>query len=301
MNSKIIEIAKDLKKFFIDDMEQLNEISIFLCGGKGTEEEKFRRIVGNNIAQTLSKYSYSVYYPEDMFIDLILGHGKHDLLTLENLLANSVNSVVILLQSPGTFTELGAFSNHKDLKDKLIVIVDPKYKRSKSFINFGPIRHLESKTKSRVIFSNMNVSNLKNLVKETTDAARDIAKYSTPLKVLSNPVASYNFYLALVYVFDSVQKSIILDIPAELLEADQNTAVTVAEAVINTLVNERKIISDLGRLSITDKGIANLIYENSTKRRSSEILSFLSHFRLNVLNLGLRTKYNNILKGVVGS
>jgi len=54
-----------------------------------------------------------------MFIEFILGHQKQDLLTLENLLADSVNTVVILLQSPGTFTELGAFTNYEKLTEML--------------------------------------------------------------------------------------------------------------------------------------------------------------------------------------
>ena len=125
MNPRVIKIASKLRDQFLDPLTT-SDISIFLCGGAGDHEAELRRKLGAALAALKSKYRYSIFYPEDMFMELVLGHQKLDLLTLENILAKSVSSVVILLHSAGTLTELGAFSNHRLLKDKLVVVMDPK-------------------------------------------------------------------------------------------------------------------------------------------------------------------------------
>ena len=109
MNQRIVEIATNLKNFYLESFLKKDNVSIFLCGGSSPTDEKFRRELGTTISTTKSKYRYSVFFPEDMFVELILGHQGVDLLTLENLLAESVSAVTILVQSPGTIAELGAF------------------------------------------------------------------------------------------------------------------------------------------------------------------------------------------------
>lgn len=294
MHSKIIEIVNELNKQFLDKSQNLNDISIFLCGGSGKEEEKFRRKVGEKISRRLSNYKYSVYYPEDMFIELILGYQKKDLLTLENLLADSANAVVILLQSPGTFTELGAFTNYKKLSNKLIVIIDPRFARKRSFINLGPVRFLETKTKSKVLFIPMDNSNFNKLVEQITDTARDMAKHSLPVRDLTNPIFAYRFYLALIYIFEPIPKDAIFAISRLLTTNEEKIIVTVAEIVINSLINERRVSLSSKNLSTTSKGSDDLIYAGNTKKRARIVSAFLTELRLEALNLIYRKNYRRI-------
>jgi len=292
--SKILDIAQELKKEFLDELPRTSEISLFLCGGGSAEELRFRRQIGKKISQIKSKYLYSVYYPEDMFIELILGHQRKDLLSLEDLLATGANCVVILLQSPGTFSELGAFTNYSELKNKLVVVIEPKYKHSRSFISLGPIRFLETRTQSKVLYYRMDTSNLDFLSKEIAEASRNIARHSTPINDLSNPIASCKFYLSLIYVFDLISKdylSALIEKLADNESTDKITALTVYEAVLGGLFSERKIAYFSDKLSITPKGINDLVYDNKTKRRSSYIISLLSKFRIDTLNITLRRKY----------
>jgi hypothetical protein len=294
LNSKIIEIADKLKNKFLNESQNTNEISIFLCGGSGKEEEKFRRKVGEKISSKLSNYKYSVYYPEDMFIELILGYQKQDLLTLENLLADSASAVVILLQSPGTFTELGAFTNYKKLSNKLIVIIDPRFERRRSFINLGPIRFLKDKTKSKVLFMPMDNSNFNKLIEQITDTARDMAKHSLPIRDLTNPIFAYKFYLALIYIFEPIPKYAIFAILKLLATNEEKNIVTVAEIVINSLINERRVTLSSENLSTTSKGADDLIYDSNTKKRASITSAFLTEIRLEALNLIYRKDYRRI-------
>jgi len=303
LHRKIIEIANKLYIQFLNKSQNLNEISIFLCGGSGKEEEKFRRKVGEKICSTskLSNYKYSVYYPEDMFIELILGHQKQDLLTLENLLADSASAVVILLQSPGTFTELGAFTNYKELSNKLIVIIDPRFARKRSFINLGPVRFLKTKTKSKVLFKPMDNMNLKKLVEQITNTARDMAKCSLPIRDLTNPIFAYKFYLELIYVFDPIPKNAVIAISRVLATSEERNVVTVAEIVINSLINERRVFLSSNNLSTTSKGADDLIYGSNTKKRAYLVLEFLTELRLEALNLIHRKNYRRIWGEAEGS
>ena len=197
MNQRIVEIATNLKNFYLESFLKKDNVSIFLCGGSSPTDEKFRRELGTTISTTKSKYRYSVFFLEDMFVELILGHQGVDLLTLENLLAESVSAVTILVQSPGTIAELGAFSNHPRLKNKLVVVMDPRYQKSQSFINTGCVRHLQKETSSRVIHQRIQNTNLENLSKAIVLAAREIGMLHPPTTDLTNPISCYEFYLAL--------------------------------------------------------------------------------------------------------
>ena len=82
------------------------------------------------------------------------GH-KGNILDIENEISVFADKIVIVLESPSTFTELGAFS-HEKLREKIIVINDSKFKDSKSFINVGPIEAIKEASKeNQVIYYKM--------------------------------------------------------------------------------------------------------------------------------------------------
>lgn len=61
----------------------------------------------------------------------------------EKVIADTVDSVLIFPESPGSFAELGFFSAHTDIAEKTLVAVRPEH-QTNSFIMLGPI-HLISK------------------------------------------------------------------------------------------------------------------------------------------------------------
>ncbi len=100
--------------------------TVFLCGADLGDSKTGR----HKLAKLFEKYPrYKLLYPEDLFDDLMAGQGQQSLLVLENILADSVDCIAILLQSPGTFTELGAFSNHARLCNKLIIVIDKEFNK----------------------------------------------------------------------------------------------------------------------------------------------------------------------------
>lgn len=101
------------------------------CGYENTNRgitDKYLRRKSDDIFIVLSEKLW-----EDSF-DLNI-----DLLTFEEFLAEVSDSIILFVESPGSFCELGAFAYAEKLfSDKLIVVIDEKFKGDKSFIITGP-------------------------------------------------------------------------------------------------------------------------------------------------------------------
>lgn len=83
-----------------------------------------------------------------------------DLLTFEEFLAEVSDSIILFAESPGSFCELGAFAYAEKLfSDKLIIVMDEKYKGDKSFINIGPTAKA-LKDGAKVIYAPLNGTGL---------------------------------------------------------------------------------------------------------------------------------------------
>ena len=232
-----------------------------------------------------------------MFVELVFGHQKQDLLTLENLLASSVSAVTILLHSPGTFTELGAFSNHDLLKEKLVVVIDPKYMKSQSFINTGPIRHLRKETSSQVLFLKMDELNLDQLVKAVAEGSRSISSAHPPSRNLTNPIACYELYLALLYVLDPMPRKAFALVAGMMKPEAEKLARISAETVVNGMINKGDALLVSQDVRISDKGVKTLYDAAGSARRLSDLKAFLSGLRISALNGQLRKRYKRFWGG----
>ena len=138
-------------------------VDLFLCGAASTREKTSYR---DKLRDKLKQYNrISVLYPEDLFLE-VLNRKKYDLLTLEKFLANNCDYIVIVCESPGSFTELGAFVNNSDTVDKVIVLLQTKYKNAKSFIRQGPVQYIYSKNKNHVIYYNTDVLEATDKIKK---------------------------------------------------------------------------------------------------------------------------------------
>lgn len=126
-------------------------IDIFLCGGAKTKSKVNRDAIRRN----LEKYGFlfNIFYPEDLFIEL-LNKKEYDLLSLEKYLAENSDYIVIVCESMGSAAELGAFVNNVETFSKVIVLQDLKFKNIKSFISEGPIKYLKKKYKNHVLSYN---------------------------------------------------------------------------------------------------------------------------------------------------
>lgn len=71
------------------------------------------------------------------------GLGKYkDLLAFERDLGYLTDAVVVFLEGPGSFAELGAFSQIDSLASKLVVVIASEHHQDDSFISLGPVRQI---------------------------------------------------------------------------------------------------------------------------------------------------------------
>ncbi len=83
-----------------------------------------------------------------------------DLLTFEEFLAEVSDAIVLFVESPGSFCELGAFAYADKLfSDKLIIVIDEKYEGDESFIITGPTAKAK-KDGAKVIYAPLDGTGL---------------------------------------------------------------------------------------------------------------------------------------------
>lgn len=83
--------------------------------------------------------------------------SNYDFLTIEDRLADYSDCIIIVLESNGAFAELGAFTIKDELAKIVLVINDYEFKKSDSFINYGPIAKVNQISKFKpTIYTNLN-------------------------------------------------------------------------------------------------------------------------------------------------
>jgi len=111
---------------------------IFLCGSANSAPR-------DALAAYLRKYHPNklVFYAEEVWSHMAKNSAS-SALEMENRLAELADIVIIIVNSPGTFAELGAFSLNDRLRRKLLPILDVDHRDAPSFINTGPVRSVDT-------------------------------------------------------------------------------------------------------------------------------------------------------------
>ena len=106
---------------------------VFLCGGANSQPR-------DSLLRYLEKYAKDalVFRADDVWAQI--ASTDQNALEMEAYLADLADVVIVIVESPGTFAELGAFSNSNGLRRKLLPILDVQYIDAPSFINTGPVR-----------------------------------------------------------------------------------------------------------------------------------------------------------------
>jgi hypothetical protein len=145
-----------------------------------------------------------------------------------------------------------------------------------------------------VIYEEMQKESLENLTKAITLGAREIGMTSPPTIDLTNPIACYEFYLALIFALDPVPKSAVLNLSIALQPEPESLVVTAAETAIIALLNQRDILLVSGTLSVSQKGIETLFAGSRTDKRRTALRATLSEARIEALNIILRKQRRRI-------
>lgn len=123
---------------------------VFLCGKQQSRSR-------DALFDYLRQYHPNVFifYAETVWSH-VANLAKTNALEMENELAHLSDIIIILVESPGTFTELGAFSLHENLRPKLLPILDRRFRDTDSFINTGPVAWIDESSRfAPAIYTNL--------------------------------------------------------------------------------------------------------------------------------------------------
>ena len=120
----------------------VSEKYVFLCGAtaKNNEISPRRKAIIAFGKENLPHINFII--AEKFFHNMTAEGESKNILDAETMISNFSDTIVIVLESPGALTELGAFAHH-DFRSKLVIINDIQFKGEKSFINEGPIKAIE--------------------------------------------------------------------------------------------------------------------------------------------------------------
>ncbi|MEW6535099.1 MAG: retron St85 family effector protein [Candidatus Auribacterota bacterium] len=221
-------------------------INIFLCGKVDGAERTIREQLREEYKDT---FNFNIIFAEEILVSLLKSRD-YNLLDLENDLANDVDVIVLPLESPGTFTELGAFSSFDKLRDKLLILNKKEFEDQKSFINLGPIRLLKQRERKNIIYYENNIlsSEIIEKIKNRIRAIHINKKRITGINQfqeyhwnLNNFFNFSRFLLFTIGLFQPVSKTFLQEKISTLDLLDKRHFNKLFETSENILFNQRKI------------------------------------------------------------
>lgn len=281
------EIAKLINEDVFAKLRK-RSLTVFLVGASQESSTSIRDSIRKELIGRRYGNWLDVYYPEELFEELIRSRAHYDLLRLENLLAKNVHAVVIILESPGAIAELGSFANHKKLRDRLIVVIDEKYRKANSFIILGPVRYLKKNTKSIVIFHNLRKPQIVELGEQIRGAVRKISAGVQVDTSVANPIAAQHFLLVAIYLMDSVPREILDDVMQAVGVHHSENITIIVTSSLNILLRQREVILQDGKYRLTREGLERLRLTMKLEPEGQSIERSLDKLRVKILNSTLR-------------
>ncbi len=148
---------------------------VLLCGGlvkiKGHPDDIDPPTKSLRHAITLKCPKFELFRPEEITTWQEDATFKN-LVDFETELAAICSLIVIILESPGSIAELGAFSQLNELRAKLVVIRSSYFSEGdnkNSFINLGILRHLKESNQKSVKTFPWNIKKPETIEEETIE------------------------------------------------------------------------------------------------------------------------------------
>lgn len=269
---------------------------VFLCGG--AQEDSIR----DHLRKILQTCGFQIFYPEDLFMELLNRNKKSDLLEYETLLANNSDIICIVCESMGSAVELGAFIQNRDLQKKMVVAIDRKYSKNKSFIMMGPVKHLKKHspigTDSIVTYRHNEIDSLgMSLAKTFRKLYRKTL--NDKHKAFDSMSAFITFLPFVVYFFQYIDRNVMYKTLKSYLEevgALPTKYNELFKASLSYLIKNGILITGIaigepvGVISLSSKGYAwvlSLIYKSTAKNKT------LLHDRIRCAILKEKLQLNN--------
>ena len=258
-------------------------IDIFLCGGAKTKSKVNRDTVRRN----LEKYGFlfNIFYPEDLFIEL-LNKKEYDLLSLEKYLAENSDYIVIVCESMGSAAELGAFINNSETISKVVVLQDLKFKNIKSFISEGPIKYLKKKHKNHVLYYKNDSKKIASQLKKVLKKEKGCGEKNKCFKDIDCISGQCNYILFLLYLFDSIERTALLSYIDNVDKIKDSELSKLYQSSLNRLFNIGLVktnIENKKNLELTKKGIEKVEYMIENNLLISNRKEILNDIRIKIM------------------
>ncbi|MFZ1085479.1 MAG: retron St85 family effector protein [Terracidiphilus sp.] len=150
MDKALVEVAKshNLAKSFVQ-----NRIpKLFLCGGETSQNGEPPNTLRGFLVQYLENSKpglrSSTILAEEAATWYLSTKYFDNLVDLEEQIAALSTLILLIVESPGSMTELGAFSFVESLRNKLYVVLEESYQDDHSFIVLGPIEKIKREGES---------------------------------------------------------------------------------------------------------------------------------------------------------
>ena len=144
---------------------------IFICGGhKSPRRDDIHKYINNHHPNIHTFQAETIW-------DAVSRSGKSSL-EIEQQLASLSDIIVIIVESPGSIAELGAFSSSRDLRKKLMLFIKEEHRDIDSFINTGPIRWTKEESPFEPVYYNENfiLRSIKPMIRHIEDIERKFRK-----------------------------------------------------------------------------------------------------------------------------
>lgn len=248
-------VSKIIKELIFIPLNS-KKVTVFLCGADINDNSKARA----KMAAIFDVYPrYEIIYPEDIFDDLLAGQGQYSLLTLENILAESVDAIVLFPESPGSLTELGAFSNNPRLAEKTIILSEKRFEKKKSFINYGPYRLIKESGTGKVFhikYDDLDHNEEKYAIyRKVNDQITRIKSSHAVEKNEANILEVESFILPCIYLIEHVDRSMLLELLKHATQQKEELCDIAIKSALSRLSNKNFISRSDRWLSVTNDGI----------------------------------------------
>ncbi len=267
-----------------------SKITLFLCGKSKEAGKSIRSQLAREFTNGINSYRYEIIYPEDLFEELAFGRRRYDLLSLENILADSVDAIVLVPESAGALVELGAFANNDRLRGRIICVQDEKHKKRRSFVQYGPLRLLRREGRDRVIYVNGS-SVTEDQMKRLRGAVSMVARVSPKRADVTNIIQMQHFILPALYLLEPITKQALGRLLRYAADPPSNEAETAGIAALSVLSKKRLVELSNDGYRLTRQGLAYFKrLARHGKSRTYLDLDAMDTLRVQILTLTCRQK-----------
>ncbi len=270
---------------------QLTTPAVFLVGAGRSAPSTLRDQIRDELVGRKWVRGFDVYYPEELFEELLWEGERHaGLLELENKLAENVHAVVIVLESEGPIAELGAFANHEKLRDRLVVIVNRRHRKSRSFIMLGPVAYLKQETRSEIIYHEPKNPDMQKLGEQIRSAVRKISKEAVVDTTVQNSIAAQHYLRAAIHVLHPVSEDVLISLVQHVGPSEHAEANRIVSTALSILRSETEVTLGNDGYELTQPGKDRLRKMLEREKYGRNISEALDKARIDILTWTIRKR-----------